>query len=253
VALLIIKEPDLGTAIVIVLTMFSMFFAAGGKMRHVALLAIGSTSIAWALMMRTPYETARFTAFVNPWQHPDTVGYHTIQALLALGSGGSIGVGLGNSVQKYVLPAPHTDSILAVIGEETGLVGTVAVLVLFMIVAYRGTRIAMEAPDRFGRLLAMGITSWITFQALLNFAVITSSVPFTGVPLPLISYGGSSLALTMAGVGILLNISQHATRKAREEDDRDHGRGERRARLPRPGGRAQPARITQFKQRPDIS
>src|SRR5207302_1581929 len=156
------------------------------------------------------YRYDRLTAFLNPWKDPSGVGYHTVQALLALGSGGLFGKGLGNSVQKYVLPAPHTDSILAVIGEEWGLMGTLTVLLLFLVVAYRGMRISVGAPDTFGRLLAAGITSWIVFQALLNFAVITSSVPFTGVPLPFISYGGTSFIISMSAVGILLNISRHA-------------------------------------------
>jgi hypothetical protein len=139
---------------------------------------------------------------------------------------------LGNSIQKDVLPAPHTDSILAVIGEEWGLIGTIAVLLLFVVVAYRGLRIAMSAPDSFGRILAAGITSWITFQALMNFAVITSSVPFTGVPLPFISYGGTSLVITMAAMGILLNISKHAAGGSLARNSTHNGRGDGRPRVP---------------------
>jgi hypothetical protein len=140
---------------------------------------------------------------------------------------------LGNSAQKFVLPAPHTDSILAVIGEEWGLLGTITVLLLFVVVAYRGIRIAMNAPDTFSRLAATGITSWITFQALLNFAVITSSVPFTGVPLPFVSYGGTSQIITMAAVGILLNISRHTSRQPLARYDSDNGRGNGGTRVPR--------------------
>jgi cell division protein FtsW len=142
-----------------------------------------------------------------------------------------LGVGLGNSVQKHVLPAPHTDSILAVIGEEWGLLGTVTVLFLFMVVAYRGMRIAVSAPDNFARLVASGVTCWITVQALLNFAVITSSVPFTGVPLPFISYGGTSLVITMAALGIVLNISRHTSGEGFARHSTRHGRRNRRPRL----------------------
>jgi cell division protein FtsW (lipid II flippase) len=170
---------------------------------------------------------------MDPWKDPSGVGYHTIQALLALGSGGMFGRGLGNSAQKFVLPAPHTDSILAVIGEEWGLVGTTTVLLLYVVIAYRGIRITLGAPDAFSRLLAAGITTWITFQALMNFAVITSSVPFTGVPLPFVSYGGTSLIITMTAMGILLNISRHASREGLARFNSDNGRGDRGTRIPR--------------------
>ncbi|MDQ2741491.1 MAG: putative lipid II flippase FtsW [Chloroflexota bacterium] len=246
VALLIIKEPDLGTAIVIVVTMFAVLFVAGANPLHMLLVSGGAVSFVWMLIHTAGYRSGRLTAFIDPWKHPTGVGYHTIQALLALGSGGIFGLGLGNSVQKYVLPAPHTDSILAVIGEEWGIVGTVVVLLLFMAIAYRGVRIALTAPDNFGKLLAIGITSWITFQALLNYAVITSSVPFTGVPLPFISYGGTSLILSMAAIGILLNISRHTAGEALARNNPDHGRGERRSRVSRAGDRAAPAPIIEL-------
>lgn len=231
IALLIIKQPDLGTAIVVTATAFGVYFVSGASLAQLGLVGAGASGFAWTLMHTAGYRHDRLTAFINPWNDPSGVGYHTIQALLALRYGGLFGRGLGNSTQKYVLPAPHTDSILAVIGEEWGLVGAVAVLLLFLVIAYRGTRIASEAPDTFGKLLAAGITSWITFQALMNFAVITSSVPFTGVPLPFISYGGTSLVITMTGVGILLNISRHAGAKDFGRQSTDNGRGNRRARL----------------------
>lgn len=233
IALLIIKEPDLGTGIVLVLTMFALFYIAGANPLHMVSVGAGALGIGWALINTSSYQYNRLTAFIDPWKHATRSGYHTVQALLALGSGGLFGLGLGNSVQKYVLPAPHTDSILAVIGEEWGIMGTVAVLVLFMVIAYRGIRISMNAPDTFGRLLAAGITSWITLQALMNYAVITSSVPFTGVPLPFISYGGTSLILSMAAIGILLNISRHTVGEGFARKDTHHGRGERRSRLSR--------------------
>lgn len=232
IAILVEREPDLGTTIVIAVTFFALFFVAGAEIRHLATLIGGAVFVAYLLSHRASYQSDRLTAFLDPWKDQNGVGYHTVHALLALGSGGVFGVGLGNSVQKHLLPAPHTDSILAVIGEEWGLVGSLAVLLLFMVVAYRGMRITVAAPDHFSRLLACGITCWITFQALLNFAVITSSVPFTGVPLPFISYGGTSLIISMAALGILLNISRHTTGEGFARGSTPDRRGNRRARLP---------------------
>jgi cell division protein FtsW len=210
-----------------------VYFVAGADWRHIGSVGIGSALIAWYLAHSESYRAQRLLAFTDPWKDPLTTGYHTIQALMALGSGGIVGVGFGNSVQKNFLPAPHTDSILAVIGEEMGLLGTIGVLLLYAVIAYRGMRISMTAPDRFGRLLAAGITCWITFQALLNYGVITSSVPFTGVPLPFISYGGTSLVVSMAAMGILLNISRYATGEGLARTRSDNGRGNRRPRVPR--------------------
>lgn len=225
VAALVIKEPDLGTALVLVIIMVTIYFVAGADMLPLGALGLVVAGLAWLVIQRSKYRLDRLTAFQNPWKDATGVGYHTVQVLLALGTGGIFGRGLGNSIEKDVLPAPHTDSILAVIGEEWGLVGTTLVLLLFLVLAYRGVRVAMAAPDAFGRLLATGITAWVTFQALLNFGVITSSVPFTGVPLPFISYGGTSLVITMAGMGILLNISRYASGAIRAQDSpRDGGR-----------------------------
>jgi cell division protein FtsW len=241
IALLLIEEPDLGTAIVISATMMAIYFVAGARIQHLLVFAAGGGLVGYFLLHQHSYRSGRLLAFMNPWKDPTGAGYHTIQALLALGSGGLFGLGLGNSNQKYVLPAPHTDSILAIIGEEWGLLGTIAVLLLFMIVAYRGMRIAMTAPDNFGRLVAAGVTAWVVFQALLNYAVITSSVPFTGVPLPFISYGGTSLILSMAAVGIVLNISRHATGEGVLGEGSRHGRGKRRSRVSGTGSRPEPA------------
>jgi len=232
IAVLIIKQPDLGTTIVVVATMFAVFFLAGADLRHVTGVAAGAVAVAWVLA-HSSYRTGRLSAFLDPWKDAKGAGYHTVQVLLALGAGGPFGRGLGNSIQKDVLPAPHTDSILAVIGEEWGLVGTITVLLLFVVIAYRGIRIASNAPDGFGRLLAGGITCWITFQALMNFGVITSSVPFTGVPLPFVSYGGTSLIITMTAMGILLNISRHTLGNSLAQRDPDHGRRDGGARVPR--------------------
>jgi cell division protein FtsW len=232
IALLLLKQPDLGTAIVIAVTALTIYFVAGASLTQLGLACLGASTFAYMLMNSAGYRHDRLTVFLHPFQDPTGVGYHIIQALVALRYGGLFGQGLGNGTQKAVLPAPHTDSILAVIGEEWGLIGTLFVLFLFLLVAYRGMRVAATAPDTFGRLLATGITCWIVFQALLNFAVITSSVPFTGVPLPFVSYGGTSLVITMAAMGILLNISRHASGGGFARQDAHHGRGNGRARVP---------------------
>ena len=233
VAILIIKQPDLGTTIVVSTSMFCVYFIAGADLLPMAGAGAVAVGFAWVFAHNSSYRYDRLTAFMNPWQDPTGKGYHTVQALLALGTGGLFGQGFGTSVQKNVLPAPHTDSILAVIGEEWGLMGTLGVLLLFLIIAYRGMRICVAAPDRFGKLLAAGITCWITFQALLNFAVITSSVPFTGVPLPFISYGGTSFIISMTAMGILLNISRHASGEVFARQSTHHGRRDGGTRLPR--------------------
>jgi len=157
----------------------------------------------------------RFLAFIDPWEKPLATGYHVVQSLLAFGAGGITGVGLGVGRQKFMyLPFPHTDSIFAVVGEELGLLGTIGVVLAFVFFAYRGLRVAWYAPDQFGRLLAVGVTCGVAFQAMMNMAVLTSSVPFTGITLPFISYGGSSLITTLAGCGILLNVSRQTVSAA---------------------------------------
>jgi cell division protein FtsW len=208
---LVLAEPDLGTTIAMAGTFFVMLFVAGVRKRHLsAIVAAGLPVLAWA-MLAEPYRRQRILAFLDPWKHPLGEGFHTIQALLALGSGGVLGVGLGFSRQALgYLPEAFTDFIFAVLGEELGLVGTVLVVTLFLILAWRGYRIAMRAPDMFAALLATGITTMIVLQALINIGVVTDSLPVTGITLPFISYGGSSLVLSLAGIGILLNISRHA-------------------------------------------
>ena len=162
------------------------------------------------LAVMSPYRFARLTSFVNPEKDPLGTSYQIRQATLALGSGGLLGVGIGKSRQKYeYLPEANTDSIFAIIGEETGLVGSLAISFLYMVILYRGYRIAAGAKEGFGRLLALGISSWIGLQSMINIAAITALIPLTGVPLPLISYGGSNLVVMLAGLGILVNISKH--------------------------------------------
>jgi len=206
---LVVAEPDLGTAIVIGLIAFVVWFAAGARL--VAFAAIGALVVTAtaALAIAQPYRLQRVLTFLDPWADPRNTGFHTIQSLYGLALGGPFGEGLGAGKEKFgFLPAPYTDSIFAVIGNELGLVGTAAVILLFLALAFRGTRIALRAPDAEGALLAIGITGWLAFQAWLNMAVVASLVPMTGITLPFISYGGSSLCVGLFAVGILLSVSR---------------------------------------------
>ncbi|MBI2756519.1 MAG: putative lipid II flippase FtsW [Chloroflexi bacterium] len=210
VAGLVEMQPDLGTTFVIVGTAASVFFIAGANLWHVALAGgIGMLAGIAAIARMSGYRQDRITAFLDPWADLQGSGWHTAQTLIALGSGGPFGLGLGGSRQKfYWVPNAHTDAIFSIIGEELGFVGTLAVLVVFGVVAWRGFVIAWQAPDTFGRLLAAGLTSGLVIQALVNIAVVTNSIPYTGVPLPFISYGGSSTIISMVAVGFLLSISR---------------------------------------------
>ena len=204
-------QRDLGTAVVLGAILVSIYFAGGGRKRHVALLLVGLVA-GFALFVQVEsYRQQRLTTFMDPFRDPLGASYQPVQALIGLGSGGPFGVGLGHSVLKYGwLPEAHTDFIFAVIGEETGLVGTTLVLAGFVALTVRGYRAAMRAPDRFGVMLATGITTWVGLQALVNMATVTSTLPATGVPLPFISYGGSALAITLAAMGVLLNVAAQA-------------------------------------------
>lgn len=207
---LVLVQPDMGTAVLIGLLAITMLFVGGVPGGHLMSVGLISAPLVMAAVLGEEYRRQRILAFLNPWSDPQGAGFHIIQSLLALGSGGLFGVGLGESRQKvYYLPERHTDFIFAILGEELGLVGTMVVLLLFAILAYRGFRIARDAPDRFGTLLAGGITLMIVLQAILNIGVTTGVLPITGVPLPFVSFGGSSLLFTMIGMGTLLNISQH--------------------------------------------
>ena len=212
VGFLIIKQPDTGTLGLIFMIALSIFFASGASIRHILYLVLGGLAFLWILIKMAPYRMQRFLVYINPEHDPQGFGYQMTQALLAIGSGGVFGAGLGQSRQKFnYLPEPVTDSIFAILGEEFGLIGTVAVVSLFLFVAWRGLLIARYAPDAFGRLVAVGIVSWIVFQAFINMSAISGLIPLTGIPLPFISYGGTSLAVLLAAVGILLNISKHST------------------------------------------
>lgn len=207
---LVLQQPDLGTAVAIGGTVIVMIFAAGARVAHLIYLGLAAVPVLIYAVVGAEYRMSRWLAFVDPFADPQGSGFHIIQALYALGSGGLFGLGLGNSRQKFFyLPAEHTDFIFAILGEELGFVGGVFVIGLFLILAWRGFNVAMSAPDSFSSLVATGVTSMVVFQALLNIGVVSGILPITGVPLPLVSFGGSSLVPTLAGIGILLNISRH--------------------------------------------
>ncbi len=209
---LIVLEPDLGTALVLVGVALVVYFAAGARLVEfagVGLLVLGGVV---ALAVAAPYRLARLVAFLDPWADPTGTGFHTLQALYALALGGPFGEGLGAGREKFgYLPAPYTDSIYAVLADELGLVGGLVVIVLFGAIVLQGLRIARRAPDPFGALLAVGITAWLGLQAWINMAVVAGLLPMTGITLPFISYGGSSLLVSLGGVGILLNIGRQGS------------------------------------------
>jgi len=209
VLVLLMLERDLGTSVVIVGIFLSAYWAGGGRFRHLVLLVavLGLAFIAITLL--EPYRFARLTNFRNPFADPLGAGFQSTQALYSLGSGGLFGVGIGHSVEKYGwLPEAHTDFIFAILGEETGLIGTTLVMIGFLFFAVRGYLGALRAPDRFGVCLAAGITTWIAFEALMNMATVTNTLPIAGVPLPFFSYGGTAIATTLAAVGLLLSIAR---------------------------------------------
>ncbi len=207
--LLMIAQPDLGTTIITAVAVLTVLYLAGARLRHLgALISVGSVAAA-GLIFTQGYQRARFASYLHPWADPLKGGYQIIQGQIALGSGGWFGVGLGASRQKWsYVPNAHTDFIFAILGEELGLIGTLVVLAAFGFFCYLGVRIAREAPDRFGFLVAGGITAWIGIQAVINIGAVTGMLPITGVPLPMISFGGTSLVLTMAAIGILLSIAR---------------------------------------------
>jgi len=242
--LLIALEPDLGTAGVYVAAAIAIFFMAGANLFYLSAIGAAVLGAATVMVTRTPYQLQRIEGFLDPFRDPLHTGYNAIQALMALALGGITGAGLGASRQKYLyLPAPSTDFIFAIIGEEWGLIGTLTVLALFVVIAYQGYRIAIHAPDTFSGLLAAGITTWLIVQALVNMMVVTALLPVTGIPLPFISYGGSALIINLVAVGILLSISRETT----QTGSLLHavfgvGRRNRRAHLPRAGRRTGTAR-----------
>lgn len=223
---LIMLEPDFGTTLVIVLTTWTMFFVAGAALKHLLTLGLAGAATGLLLIGVEDYRSNRLLSFfADPRSDPEGKGFHILQLLIALGSGGLHGLGIGASRQKFFyVPGAHTDGIFAIIGEETGFIGAAIVITLFVILIYRGFRTSVAAPDEFGSLLAIGITSWIAYQAIINIGGITRTIPLTGIPLPLMSYGSSALMSVMAGLGVLLSISRY-------------GPGSRAAPLPQRRGR----------------
>ena len=216
IAFLIVLQPDLSTAASILATALSMFFIAGADLFQLILIGGIMGAAGWQLVTRLEYARQRLDAHWNAIEDLTKASDHVQQAVTAFINGGLTGVGLGESKQKFAnnLPFPHTDSIFAVIGEELGLLGSFLVIALFVILIYRGFTIARRAPDAFGGLLAAGVTCWIAYDALLNIAVMTALIPPTGVPLPFISFGGSSLVAALCGVGLMLNVSRAISRNA---------------------------------------
>jgi cell division protein FtsW len=206
---LIILEPDMGTMLVLITIAAVIFFLGGVRIRYLLGAAAAGALAIWIAIKAAPYRASRIIAFFNPEHDSQGISYQINQALLAIGTGGLWGRGFGQSIQKQnFLPEPIGDSIFAVISEEMGFVRMVALLLGFLFLAYKGYRVAMNAPDTFGKLVAAGITSWIVMQALINIGGITAVLPLTGIPLPFISYGSTAMLMNLAGLGILLNISR---------------------------------------------
>lgn len=225
VAAIVLLQRDLGTTVVLVGSVLLMLFVAGVRLRYLTVTGLVAMGASAYLIAGTAYRRARFLAFFDPWKDPRSTGYQLIQGLIAFGSGGWFGVGLGASRQKWqYLPNAHTDFIFAVLGEELGLLGELLVLVLFGTMIYGGIRIALRAPDTFGRLLAAGITGWIGLQAVVNLGAVTGLLPVTGVPLPFLSFGGSALIVTLAAVGILTSIARVSGRGGRSRTANGSGR-----------------------------
>ena len=206
--LLLLKQPDMGTAMVVCFATFSLLIAAGVKMRHLATILGVLAVLALIFALAEPYRRARMLSFLHPWQDAGKTGFQGVQAMIALGSGGFFGVGLGESVQKiFYLPEDHTDMILAIVGEELGLMGIGALAAIYGLIGYAGFRAAKLARDRYAKLLAAGLTSLILSQAALNFFAVLGMAPLTGVPLPFVSYGSSNLIVLLGGMGLLLNVA----------------------------------------------
>ena len=243
--LLVLLEPDLGTMGILTLSAFTMFFVAGGSLWQLGLITPLGVAAIVHVVSNSSYQMARVQAFLDPWADPQGIGFHTVQGLLAIGTGGLFGIGLGESRQPGALhlPAAQNDFVFAVVAQELGFIGGLAVIAFYLLFAYRGIRIALGAPDTFGALLATGITAWLALQAFINIGVVVVLLPITGITLPFVSAGGSSLLVSFAAVGILLSISRETLSRGIWNDaDPDRRRWNRRPRLPRAGRRAHPAR-----------
>src|SRR5437867_5731267 len=210
-ALLVLAQPDLGNCLTLITLTFTLLFLAGGHARHLGFILLAALPPLVVAIWMAPYRLRRIFAFIDPWSDARGSGFQIIQSWLAFGNGGIFGQGIGASRQKlFYLPEPHTDFIFAIVGEELGLVGALAIVTLFVVLIWRGLRIGLRAPDPFGGYLALGITVLIATQTLVNLGVVTGLLPTKGLPLPFISFGGSALLVTMLSTGVLLNISQQA-------------------------------------------
>lgn len=209
---LLLMEPHMSCTIVVVSVASIMLFCAGAKIRHFAILVVPAVASLGTVIAFVPYMRTRVLSFLDPWKDFHGSGWQIVQSLYAIGSGGLFGKGLGRSLQKFLyIPEPQNDFILSVLAEELGFIGVLAVLILFLILIWRGIKVSMNAPDVFGSLVAIGITSLVSVQVIINVAVVTSSMPVTGMPLPFFSAGGTALLFLMGGVGVLLNISRYAS------------------------------------------
>jgi cell division protein FtsW len=218
VCALIVLQPDLSTAGLIAMVSFTVFFIAGADWRQFAFAGLLGGAVFLLLINALPHAAARVGEYREAFNDPTLAGWQVRQSLVALGRGGLFGVGLGESTQKFgPLPAAHTDGVFAVLGEELGLAGSLVLVGLFGMLVWRGFRVARRARDSYGGLLALGITCWLGYQALINVAVITAVIPFTGIPLPFVSYGGSSLLFSLIGIGILINVSRDAAIRTRPQ------------------------------------
>lgn len=207
---LILLQPDFGTALLLVLVCFILFFVAGVNLKYIFSVLVLSVPLVYLLVFRVPYRLRRILAYLNPWEDPKGAGWQIIQSYVALGSGGLFGLGLGQSRQKlFYLPQTSTDFILSIIGEELGFLGTFSILILFALFIWQGLKIALKAKDLYGALLSFGIVLMIGLQAIIHIAVVSGSMPTKGLPLPFISYGGSSLIFSLIGVGIVLSVAKH--------------------------------------------
>jgi cell division protein FtsW len=213
--LLLLKQPDMGTALVVCFSIGSLLIAAGVDRRHLGIIVLALIALALIFAIAEPYRRARLLSFVDPWHDAGGAGFQSVQAMIAMGSGGLFGVGLGESVQKiFYLPEAHTDMILAIVGEELGVIGVTALAALYGMIAYAGFRTAKLARDRYAKLLAAGVTSLILAQAALNFFAVMGMAPLTGVPLPFVSYGNSNLVVLLGGMGLVLNVALHGGQAA---------------------------------------
>jgi cell division protein FtsW len=208
---LILLQPDLGTAVIIAMWMLILLFVGGVHLGHLFLLLGLTTPIVFYLISQSAYRLNRWWAFLNPWEDPQGFGFQIIHSFLAFGSGGLFGVGLGNSKQKlFYLPEPHTDFVAAIIAEEAGFIGISILIILFALIVIRGIRIALKAPELFGTYLALAISCMLAVQVIVNMGVVMALLPTKGLTLPFVSYGGSSLVVSLLGMGILMNISRKA-------------------------------------------